>query len=84
MKFVGAAANWMFPKTGAGRLEKSAVTNVLFVGMMKVVVGEVILLMPAPVQPAKNFPLGALLAVNVIIVPAPKFPLPLPLLTVSK
>ena len=65
-------------------MENSAVTLVLFVGMMKVVVDDAALLTPAPIQPAKTFPLGALLAVSVTIVPAPKFPPPVPLLTVSE
>ena len=69
---------------GVGRFEKIAVTVALLVGMINKVVGDAALLVPVPVQPAKNFPFGALLAVSVRIDPAPKFPPPLPLLTMSE
>ena len=68
---------------GDGKLVKTAVTLVLFGGIINEVVAAPGLLAFAPVQCEKTAPPGALPAESVRMLPAPKVPLPLPLFTVS-
>src|SRR5579871_1195147 len=73
-----------FVTTGTGMLVYTAVTLALVAGMTNEVTGDIALLMPAaPDQFAKVFPVDAGFALSVTIEPAPKFPPPLPFVTVS-